>query len=50
MRVLLDTTVLLDAILQRPHWHQEADATLQAGALERPRSRAQVSWRVCPAD
>ena len=33
MRVLLDTNVLLDGILQRPPWHQEADAVLQAGAL-----------------
>src|SRR5438445_7149688 len=33
MRVLLDTNVLLDAILQRPPWHHEADAILQAGAL-----------------
>jgi predicted nucleic acid-binding protein len=36
MRVLLDTNVLLDAILQRPPWHQEADAVLQAAALGEP--------------
>ena len=30
MRVLLDTNVLLDAILQRSPWHNEADAILQA--------------------
>jgi predicted nucleic acid-binding protein len=33
MRVLLDTNVLLDSILQRPPWHREADAVLQAAAL-----------------
>jgi predicted nucleic acid-binding protein len=33
MRVLLDTNVLLDAILQRSPWHREADAILQADAL-----------------
>lgn len=32
MRVLLDTNVILDAILQRPPWHKEADAILQAAA------------------
>jgi len=30
MRVLLDTNVLLDSILQRPPWYQDADAILQA--------------------
>jgi len=35
MRILLDTNVILDAILQRPPWHQEADAILQAAALGR---------------
>jgi predicted nucleic acid-binding protein len=30
MRVLLDVNVLLDAMLQRAPWHQEADAILQA--------------------
>ena len=33
MRVLLDTNVLLDSILQRAPWHTEADAVLQADAL-----------------
>jgi len=33
MRVLLDTNVLLDAMLQRAPWHKEADAVLQAAAL-----------------
>ncbi len=33
MRVLLDTNVILDALLQRPPWHNEADAILQASAL-----------------
>jgi predicted nucleic acid-binding protein len=33
MRVLLDTNVVLDAILQRPPWHKEADAILDAAAL-----------------
>jgi predicted nucleic acid-binding protein len=33
MRVLLDTNVLLDSILQRPPWHLEADAVVQASAL-----------------
>jgi hypothetical protein len=32
MRVLLDVNVILDAmLLQRPPWHKEADAILQAG-------------------
>jgi len=33
MHVLLDTNVVLDAILQRPPWHKEADAILQAAGL-----------------
>jgi predicted nucleic acid-binding protein len=33
MRVLLDTNVILDAMLQRPPWHKDADAILQAAAL-----------------
>jgi predicted nucleic acid-binding protein len=33
MLVLLDTNVLLDSILQRPPWHKEADAIVQASAL-----------------
>jgi predicted nucleic acid-binding protein len=33
MRVLLDTNVLLDSILQRAPWHKEADAVVQAAAL-----------------
>lgn len=32
MRVLLDTNVILDAMLQRPPWHQDADAILKAAA------------------
>jgi len=32
MRVLLDTNVLLDSVLQRPPWHKEADAILQIAA------------------
>ena len=30
MRVLLDTNVILDAMLQRPPWHKDADAILHA--------------------
>lgn len=30
MRVLLDTNVVLDSLLQRPPWHDEADAILRA--------------------
>ncbi len=37
MRVLLDTNVLLDALLQRTPWHLQADAVLAAAA------RGQVS-------
>jgi predicted nucleic acid-binding protein len=33
MRVLLDTNVILDTILQRPPWHKDADAILQAAAF-----------------
>lgn len=33
MRVLLDVNLILDAMLQRPPWHKEADAILQAAAL-----------------
>jgi predicted nucleic acid-binding protein len=33
MHVLLDVNVILDAMLQRPPWHKEADAILQAAAL-----------------
>jgi predicted nucleic acid-binding protein len=33
MRALLDINVILDAMLQRPPWHQEADAILQAASL-----------------
>src|SRR5712664_3290660 len=33
MRVLLDVNVVLDAMLQRPPWHKEADAILQAAAM-----------------
>jgi len=33
MRVLLDTNVILDAMLQRAPWHHEADAILQAAAM-----------------
>jgi predicted nucleic acid-binding protein len=32
MRVLLDTNVILDSMLQRPPWHVEDDAILQAAA------------------
>src|SRR6266849_2070611 len=32
MHVLLDNNVILDAMLQRPPWHKEADAILQAAA------------------
>ncbi|SRR6266851_1449140 len=32
MRVLLDVNVILDALLQRAPWHQEADAILKAAA------------------
>src|SRR5688500_5250943 len=32
MRVLLDTRVILDALLQRAPWHVEADAILRASA------------------
>lgn len=32
MRVLLDTNVILDAMLQRPPWSQDADAILLAAA------------------
>jgi predicted nucleic acid-binding protein len=32
MSVLLDVNVILDAMLQRPPWHKEADAILQAAA------------------
>jgi predicted nucleic acid-binding protein len=32
MRVLLDTNVLLDSVLQRAPWHNEADAIFQAAA------------------
>src|SRR5438552_3467352 len=35
MRVLLDINVILDAMLQRPPWHLEADAILQAAAQGR---------------
>jgi predicted nucleic acid-binding protein len=33
MRVLLDTNVILDAMLQRQPWHREADAVLAAAAM-----------------
>ena len=33
MRVLLDTNVILDTMLQRTPWHKEADAILNAVAL-----------------
>src|SRR5437660_1326927 len=33
MRVLLDTNVILDAMLQRAPWHRKADAILQAAAM-----------------
>ena len=32
MRVLLDVNVILDALLQRAPWHQQADAILTAAA------------------
>ena len=32
MRVLLDVNVILDAMLQRTPWHQDADAILKAEA------------------
>ena len=32
MRVLLDTNVLLDSLLQRAPWHVDADAILQAAS------------------
>jgi predicted nucleic acid-binding protein len=32
MRVLLDTNVILDAMLQRAPWHIEADAVMKAAA------------------
>src|SRR5688500_1541224 len=32
MRVLLDTNVILDAMLRRAPWHHEADAILMAAA------------------
>src|SRR5438132_5132819 len=32
MRVLLDINVILDALLQRPPWHQEANVILRAAA------------------
>jgi predicted nucleic acid-binding protein len=32
LRVLLDTNVILDAMLQRPPWHTDADAIQQAVA------------------
>lgn len=32
MRVLLDTNVILDAMLQRPPWHGDADAILKAAS------------------
>ena len=32
MRVLLDVNVILDTMLQRAPWHQDADAVLQADA------------------
>lgn len=35
MRILLDTNVILDAILRRPPWHKDADAILHAAALGR---------------
>ena len=35
MRVLLDTNVILDSLLQRAPWHQEADAILQAPSSRR---------------
>ena len=33
MRALIDINVVPDAMLQRPPWHNEADAVLQAAAL-----------------
>jgi predicted nucleic acid-binding protein len=33
MRVLLDTNVILDAMLRRAPWYHEADAILQAAAI-----------------
>jgi predicted nucleic acid-binding protein len=33
MRVLLDTNVLLDSIMQRSPWDKDADAILQAAAM-----------------
>ncbi len=33
MRVLLETNVILDAVLQRPPWHDEADGILEAAGL-----------------
>jgi predicted nucleic acid-binding protein len=33
MRVLLDTNVILDAMLQRAPWHHEADAILKAAGI-----------------
>ena len=42
MRVLLDTNVLLDALLQRAPWHVEADAILQAA------TRGEVIGAVTP--
>src|SRR5207237_1315836 len=35
MRVLLDVNVILDAMLQRPPWHVDADAVLHAAAQNR---------------
>src|SRR5580704_12876886 len=32
MRILLDTNVILDSMLQRSPWHQDADAILKAAA------------------
>jgi predicted nucleic acid-binding protein len=32
MRVLLDINVILDAMLQRPPWHQDADGILHAAS------------------
>jgi predicted nucleic acid-binding protein len=32
MRVLLDTNVVLDSMLQRPPWNRDADAILRAAA------------------
>jgi len=42
MRVLLDTNVILDAMLQRPPWHNDAAAILKAAAL------GQVTCAVTP--